>query len=91
MLIRKVGKDRKINTIFNKTLHVLGHAEIFEPIGNLLHRRPRGNLPATTKADSLARSLKSCSRPLRGPCLRWVNRDRNPMSALRPFTPQFQT
>ena len=54
MQIRKVRKDREIDTIFSKTLHVLGHAEFFEPIGNLLHRQPRAELPATSRAASLA-------------------------------------
>ena len=40
MLIRQVGKDREINAIFGKTLRILGHAELFEPIRNLLHGGP---------------------------------------------------
>jgi hypothetical protein len=40
VLIGQVGKDREINAVFGKTLCVLGHAEFFEPISNLLHRRP---------------------------------------------------
>src|SRR4029077_17018525 len=39
VLIGKVAKDRKINGVFSKTSRVLGHAELFEPIGNLLHGR----------------------------------------------------
>ena len=30
-------KDRDINVVFGKALRVLGHAEFFEPIGDLLH------------------------------------------------------
>jgi hypothetical protein len=33
--------DRKINSVLSKTLPVLGHAEFFEPVGNLLHRGTR--------------------------------------------------
>ena len=39
VLIGQVAKDRKINAVFSKTSRVLGHAELFEPIGNLLHGR----------------------------------------------------
>ena len=37
VLIGQVGKDRKINAIFGKTIRVLGHTELFEPVGDLLH------------------------------------------------------
>jgi hypothetical protein len=37
MLIGQVGEDRKIDTAFGKTPRVLGHAELFEPLYNLLH------------------------------------------------------
>ena len=40
MLVGQVGKNREINAIFGKALRVLGHAELFEPIANLLHRLP---------------------------------------------------
>ena len=30
----------EINAVFSKTLSILGHAEFFEPICNLLHRPP---------------------------------------------------
>jgi hypothetical protein len=58
MLIGQVGKDRKINTVFGKTLGVLGHAELLEPVGNLLHRRPLSVLDqqdkkSTTRVNSL--------------------------------------
>ena len=41
VLIGQFAKDREINAVFSKTLGVLGHAELFEPVGNLLHRGPR--------------------------------------------------
>jgi len=37
VLIRQVAKNREINSVFNKALNVLGHAELFEPVPNLLH------------------------------------------------------
>jgi hypothetical protein len=37
MLIGQVGENRQINAVFSKTLGVLGHAELFEPVRNLLH------------------------------------------------------
>jgi len=37
MLIGQVRKDRKINTVLGKEFCVLGHAELFEPVCNLLH------------------------------------------------------
>ena len=44
MLISQVGKNRAINAIFGKEPSVLGHAELLEPIRNLLHRRPPTDL-----------------------------------------------
>jgi len=40
MLIGQVGENREINAVFSKTIRVLGHAELFEPVRNLLHRDP---------------------------------------------------
>ena len=40
VVISQVREDREINSIFGKTLGVLGHAELFEPFCNLLHRGP---------------------------------------------------
>jgi hypothetical protein len=37
VLIRQVRKDAQVNAIFDETLGVLGHAEFFEPVCNLLH------------------------------------------------------
>jgi hypothetical protein len=37
VLIGQIGKNREINTVFGKALRVLGHAEFFEPVRNLLH------------------------------------------------------
>ena len=37
VLIGQVAKDRKINAVLGKALRVLGHAELFEPVRNLLH------------------------------------------------------
>jgi hypothetical protein len=40
VLISQVAKDREINAVFGEPLGVLGHAEFFEPVRNLLHRGP---------------------------------------------------
>src|SRR5262249_53520138 len=40
MLISQVGKNRQINSVFHKTVGVLGHAELCEPVRNLLHCEP---------------------------------------------------
>jgi hypothetical protein len=37
MLLGQVGKNGNIDLVFGKTLSVLGHAEFFQPVGNLLH------------------------------------------------------
>ena len=41
ILIRQIGKDAEVNPVLVKTLRVLGQAELFEPIRNLLHTAPR--------------------------------------------------
>ena len=38
VLIGQVRKYREINPVFSKALRVLRHAELFEPVRNLLHR-----------------------------------------------------
>jgi hypothetical protein len=40
VLIGQMGERRDFNPVFSKTPCILGHAEFFEPIGNLLHWRP---------------------------------------------------
>jgi hypothetical protein len=40
VLIAQVWKDAEVDALFGKTLGVLGHAEFFEPICNLLHGGP---------------------------------------------------
>ena len=54
VLIRQISKDSEIDVILGKTFRVNGHAKLFEPIRNLLHRRPRADFTATTSAESLA-------------------------------------
>jgi hypothetical protein len=38
VLIGQVSEDSEINIVISKALRVLGHAELFEPFCNLLHR-----------------------------------------------------
>ena len=40
VLISQIAEDRNIDVVLDKALRVLGHAELFEPICNLLHRGP---------------------------------------------------
>jgi hypothetical protein len=35
-----VGENGDVNVVLGKALSVLGHAECFEPVRNLLHRGP---------------------------------------------------
>jgi hypothetical protein len=37
VLVGQVSKDLDIDSILGKTLGVLGHTELFEPVRNLLH------------------------------------------------------
>src|SRR5215813_321184 len=38
ILVGQIAKYRDINPVLGKGLGVLGHAELFEPVRNLLHR-----------------------------------------------------
>jgi hypothetical protein len=38
VLVGQVAEHRDINTVLYKALGILGHAELFEPVCNLLHR-----------------------------------------------------
>ena len=37
VLIGQMAESRDINAVLSKALRVLGHAELFEPVRNLLH------------------------------------------------------
>ena len=50
ILIGQVAKDRKIDAVFSKASSVPGHAELFEPVGNLLHCGPS---PADDRGECL--------------------------------------
>ena len=39
-MVREVGENGEINSVLGKALSVLGHADFFEPICNLLHGGP---------------------------------------------------
>jgi hypothetical protein len=39
-LICQIGEDAEVYRVLGKSLGVLGHAELCEPIRNLLHRGP---------------------------------------------------
>src|SRR5215831_18906846 len=40
VLISQVTQNGELNMVLGKTLCVLGHAELFEPLCNLMHWRP---------------------------------------------------
>jgi hypothetical protein len=40
VLVSQMRKHRDIDAVLSEAFAVLGHAEFFEPISNLLHRRP---------------------------------------------------
>src|SRR5262249_17946931 len=66
VLIGQVRKDGEINAAFGKTLSVLGHAELFELVSNLLHWRPPTDLtqPALDRQTkrSTTRAYLLCHR-----------------------------
>ena len=43
VLIGQVAKDGGVDVALGKALRVLGHAELFEPIRDLLHLRPHAD------------------------------------------------
>jgi hypothetical protein len=43
VLIGHMGKYQSTNVVFDKTLGVLGQAELFEPIRDLLHSGPHSD------------------------------------------------
>ena len=63
VIVRQFAENLYIDIVFSKTLSVLGHAELFEPVCNLLHSRPptdlalsvldRQDKKSTTRADLL--------------------------------------
>jgi hypothetical protein len=38
----QVGENGNIDSVLNKAVGVLGHAELFEPVRDLLHRGDQG-------------------------------------------------
>ena len=54
ILIRQMPEYGNVDFVIDKTVRILGHAKLFEPVRNLLHRRPRVDLLATGRAKSLA-------------------------------------
>jgi hypothetical protein len=45
-LIRRLRKNADLDALFGKAFGALGHAEIFEPVCNLLHRGHQGQTVA---------------------------------------------
>ena len=43
VIVRQFAENLYIDIVFSKTLRVLGHAELFEPVGNLFHCAPANN------------------------------------------------
>jgi hypothetical protein len=61
VLIGQVAERRGTNSVFSKALRVLGHAELFEPVRNLLHRSVAHDANSLSKA--LASFRSSVSKP----------------------------
>jgi hypothetical protein len=75
VLIRQMRERRNINPVLGKALGVLGHAELFEPVGNLLHCRksPRDRVYGALDEDTrpnLRRELPPLERRLTSP--KWI-------------------
>ena len=60
-----IREDREINAVFSKTLRVLGHAEFFKPVCNLLHRRAPTEL-APSVLDQQSEVYHNCSTLRKG-------------------------
>jgi hypothetical protein len=59
MLIGQVGENGDINVVLGKPLRVLGHAKLFQPVPNFLHRGHQGPVVAefwTTAIKSVHKS-----------------------------------
>ena len=59
VLVRQLAENLDIDVVFGKALGVLGHAELFEPVCNLLHRgakRVGNRSPSITEAARIAPS-----------------------------------
>ena len=51
VLVRQLAKNFDVDVVLGKTLCVLGHSELFEPLCNLLHRGPHGLMGFWTLAE----------------------------------------
>ena len=65
VLIGQVAKDGGVDIALGKALRVLGHAERFEPVRNLLHLPPPAvSTPSVwTGKTEVYHTQKSCSAP----------------------------
>ena len=56
VLVSEMRQHREVDAVLSEAPAVLGHAEFFEPIRNLLHRRPvldPQDRKSTTRANKL--------------------------------------
>jgi hypothetical protein len=53
-LIRQVTQNSEIDIVLGKTLGVLGHAELIEPIRNLLHCDALSDAPCDAPVETLS-------------------------------------
>ena len=79
VLIGQIAKDRGVDIVLGKALRVLGHAERFEPVRNLLHRGPSTAIERThdgcSSSNALTRFRSTASNrsvDQIGPSARWV-------------------
>jgi len=63
--IVQIGQNAKVYVVFGKSLRVLGQAEFFQPLLNLMHLYSDPNAPATRRRESIIpdRKLQSPTFP----------------------------
>ena len=54
VLIGQMGECRKANSVFDKALGILGQAELFEPVRDLLHGRHQRSRCGMTEFSTTA-------------------------------------
>jgi hypothetical protein len=52
MLIDQVRENGNIDLVLDESVNLFGHAELFEPVCNLLHRSDRRSHSGLTEAHS---------------------------------------
>src|SRR5262249_18429575 len=90
ILVGQVTQNFEINIILGKALSVLPETEPFEPVRNLLHRRPSTEFDATRSGPTCRGSLPTLAKieyPRRASARPTPNKAQSPC----PLNPQKQT